>query len=426
MASINRTAYPVYQEKMGDEDLRDLSQLSTDDQEFLDCSASDDRQKLALAMFLKAFDYLGYFPPLESIPSIKRLHLIEQLFGQAPGKHLDSTMPATSLHRCKEKVRHHRAVQQFAPARAFVEDLTRTAAHTMSDPADLINVAIEGLRRENIELPAFSTLDRLTNHIRQQVHLELFAQITQDLSVEQVDNLNDLLVVPIDEHFTPFNKLKKNPGMPTLKNVRLWAEHLSYITSILNPAPFLQGVSHTKVRQFAAEVEALEVQDLLDIKLPNKRPAMLLCFLHHVQTRVRDELVEMFLRRVRRTVNAAKTRLKALQEEHRALEENLLQALGQILNVAGDESIAPVALGNEVMGIFQNRGGVDQLKQQYEATSAFHQNNYLPLLWDVHRRHRAILFNLLELLEIRTATQDRSRVMFMIRVIFSKRALGLL
>jgi hypothetical protein len=34
------------------------------------------------------------------------------------------------------------------------------AAYTMSDPADLINLAVEHLIQQRFELPAFSTLER--------------------------------------------------------------------------------------------------------------------------------------------------------------------------------------------------------------------------------------------------------------------------
>ena len=40
--------------------------------------------------------------------------------------------------------------------------------------------------------------------------------------------------------------------------------------------------------------------------------------------------------------------------------------------------------------------------------SAYHNNNYLPLLWSIHRQHRTALFRLLQLLDIRSATQDTS------------------
>ena len=47
-----------------------------------------------------------------------------------------------------------------------VEQRVTQAASTMSDPADLINVAIEHLIQQRFELPAFQTLDRLVSHVR--------------------------------------------------------------------------------------------------------------------------------------------------------------------------------------------------------------------------------------------------------------------
>ena len=54
--------------------------------------------------------------------------------------------------------------------RALVTWTVRAAAATMSDPADLINRAIEALVEADIDLPAFSTLDRLVGHLRAEVH----------------------------------------------------------------------------------------------------------------------------------------------------------------------------------------------------------------------------------------------------------------
>lgn len=40
--------------------------------------------------------------------------------------------------------------------------------------------------------------------------------------------------------------------------------------------------------------------------------------------------------------------------------------------------------------------------------SAGHRDNDLPLLWPIHARHRSLLFRLLDLIDIRSATQDHS------------------
>jgi hypothetical protein len=42
--------------------------------------------------------------------------------------------------------------------------------------------------------------------------------------------------------------------------------------------------------------------------------------------------------------------------------------------------------------------------------SAWHHGNDLPLLWPIHAKHRVLLVRLLDLVDVRTATQDRSLV----------------
>jgi hypothetical protein len=50
-------------------------------------------------------------------------------------------------------------------------------AETMSDPADPINRAVETLQAASIDLPAFSTLDRLINRLLAEVHVRIYNRV---------------------------------------------------------------------------------------------------------------------------------------------------------------------------------------------------------------------------------------------------------
>jgi hypothetical protein len=54
------------------------------------------------------------------------------------------------------------------------------------------------------------------------------------------------------------------------------------------------------------------------------------------------------------------------------------------------------------------KNGIDRLAEQCETVTAWHGNNDLPLLWPIHARTRSLLFRLLDLMDIRSATRDRS------------------
>jgi TnpA family transposase len=143
-----------------------------------------------------------------------------------------------------------------------------------------------------------------------------------------------------------------------------------------------------------------------DIRQTGKRHALLLCFLRHAQAHTRDELVEMFLCRMRKTQKAAQQKLAELRDQHRELEEALLAAFGKVLQKAKQEGHSDAVFGKSVREMLAEEGGIEALQEQYEAVAAYHRNNYLPLLWPVHAGSRAALFRLLDLLEIGSATQD--------------------
>src|SRR5208283_3552469 len=151
----------------------------------------------------------------------------------------------------------------------------------------------------------------------------------------------------------------------------------------------------------------MEVSDLLDITQPGRRHTLLLALLRQSRMRCRDELIEMMLRRIRRTQAAAKERLDALQDQHRGIEETLISIFGQVLETERAQD-TDAAFGCEVRKLLLQQGGVAALAEQCETVSAWHRGNDLPLLWPIHAKHRVLLFRLLDLMDVRSATQDRS------------------
>lgn len=69
-----------------------------------------------------------------------------------------------------------------------------TAAQVMDNPANIINASIEQLIKDKIELPAFSTLDRLARRIRPLVNQRLFGLVQQRLSQEEIRQLDGAIV----------------------------------------------------------------------------------------------------------------------------------------------------------------------------------------------------------------------------------------
>lgn len=420
MTSIDRTAYPQLSSDLTDNDLSARYSLTKKERAFIEQQARSNRGMLIVSAMLKTRQQLGYFLPLPQIPS----WLVAFLAGELGVP--SSAWQVGKAHDRKSFYRYRLACRQFLKSHTFtsrerqrVIKHVRDAAYTMSDPADLINVAIELLSQSNTELPAFSTLERLVAHERHSVHDQLYRKIAGDLKVSDRRVLDGLLRINAGETITEFARLKQTPGPATLPRFRAWADRLTALDGLLDPQPFLEGVAHTKIRQFAAEASAYAINDIRGVRNKEKRYTLLLCLLHQTQCRTRDEVVEMFLRRMRKVIKTAQDNLKQLQEKHREVEEQLIGVLGDVLKYSPEHD-SDAALGAHVRRVLEAGGGMDALNAKVTAVSTYHQNNYLPFLWPVHITNRTAVFQVLGAIELKSSTQD-SRLLKALSVVRDNR-----
>jgi hypothetical protein len=313
MTAINRTAYPRLDTRLNHEELAASYTLTEADLAFVRASSRGETGRLVLAMLLKARQNLGYFPALEEVHVDTVAHLASQLGRQEisiASVVLDSAPGSRSLYRYQAAVRVYLSARPYRDAaEEVVSRTTLEAAEVMSDPADLINRAVETLQVASIDLPAFSTLDRLVNRLRAEVHERMYLRVSQRVTAQQMAVLETLLVKPANSTTTPFNRLKQTPGSVTPATIGLWVERLDWLVDMIDSDPLLEGIAYTKLRQFAAEAAALDVGDLRDISQTGKRHTLLLALVRQARMRCRDELVKMLLRRMRKTQSAAKEQL---------------------------------------------------------------------------------------------------------------------
>ena len=407
MASIDRTAYPRFQSSLTAHELQTLYRPSDEEQLFVSQYARGDTGQLTLLTLLKCHQNLGYIPALTDVPRQICTYLSQHLHLGADTT-LDGEAEKT-LYRYRQLIRSYLRVSAYSLGGAeTVEPIVEQAAYTMSDPADLINVAIEHLVEQRFELPAFSTLDRLVGRVRHRVHQHLYTQITQALSPAKVGRLEALL--GIHNSRTEFTRIKAVPRGASLQHMRQWSTRLDWLESILTTPPLLLGIADTKVQQFAAEAMALDVVDMRRIQTVPRRRALLVCLLHQAQGQTRDQLVEMFLRRMRRTLTLAKEKLKELQDQYRELEEHMLAVFAEVIDHTIQTPEDNAALGQGVRDILKNDGGAEALKARYEQVSAYHNQNYRPLMWPIYRPYRAAIFQLSRLLKFHSATQNASLI----------------
>jgi hypothetical protein len=194
MASIDRTAYPRFKSSLTANELQRLYRPSDEEQQFVAKYARGDTGQLTLLTLLKCHQNLGYTPSLTDVPSQIRTYLSQQL--HLPADTALEVEAEKTLYRYRQLIRSHLGVSSYSLGGAdTAQTIVEQAAYTMSDPADLINVAIEHLIKQRFELPAFSALDRLVGRVRHQVHQHLYDQITRWLSPDDIGRLEALLGV---------------------------------------------------------------------------------------------------------------------------------------------------------------------------------------------------------------------------------------
>jgi TnpA family transposase len=407
MASIERTAYPRFKPSLTTNELHILYEPTEEERDFIATYARGEAQQLTLLTLLKCQQHLGYLPALADVPDQIRAYLCQQL-------HLLPLMDVhveaeKTLYRYRQVIRAYLGIKPYGDGgKDVVETAVQQAAYTMSDPADLINLAVEHLIQQRFELPAFSTLDRLVTHVRHEVHQDLYTRMTTSLGVFETERLDALLQVR--DGRTDFNRIKDTPRPATLQHLRQWTQRLNWLESILPTRPFLHEIAHTKIQQFAAEASALDVDAMHDILNRARRYSLLICFLYQAQVRTRDQLVEMLLKRMRRTSTAAKKQLQELQDRHRELEEQMLAVLADVLDQTIQTPEDNATLGQGVRNIFKGYGGAEALRERYEQVSAYHNDNYRPLMWGFYRSYRAELFRLSHALTFRSTTQHQSLI----------------
>lgn len=171
---------------------------------------------------------------------------------------------------------------------------------------------------------------------------------------------------------------------------------------------FLEGVPNSKIKHFAAEARVMDASELKDFA-PPKRYMLLLCMLYHSQVSTKDNLVEMFLKRIGIIHKKGKEELELLRQQHRSKTENLISVLAEVLEAtsANDDD---ALTGKKIKELLVTKGGIEVLKNDCEAISSYNGNNYLPLLWKHYKSHRKALYRLIRLIELDSTTQDRSLI----------------
>jgi Tn3 transposase DDE domain/Domain of unknown function (DUF4158) len=353
------------------------------------------------------FGRLGYFPRPGEVP-VAVVEYVRRELGLPQGT--AAWCEARNVKAQRQLVRGRLGVVHDPQrARAVAEAGIRSAAEVMNHPPDLINVALELLVKASLELPAFSTVDELASRVRREVNTGMFERVAGRIALPDRVGLENLLDVVGPGLTSPYNRLKQPAGKASWSGFREQVDHLRWVDSLGDTRAWLEGIAESKIADFAGEAMAADAAVMRDVA-PLKRTALLACMVHVARTRARDDLAEMFCKRMASVTKLAKAELAELREREAEISERLIISYRSVLGCLDprSETADAAAALRRARRIVEDAGGFDAQLAEIEAVSAHHANNYMPLVEKHRRRDRATMFAFTTVVELEATSADRS------------------
>ena len=199
MTAIDRTIYRRMKRSYTTKELIEAYTPTEEERRFVSTMTRTAQNQLNLMLWIKLFPCLGYFPALGEIPTVLVDHVRQALDLAAevvPGYDHDRTL-----------YRHHQVVREYYQILPYGKEARRVilrtllrAVRTMDNPADMINAALEELIKQRYEMPAFSTLDRLTRRVRTLVYGRLCQMVQRRMTTDIQHGLDALFEAQLEVH----------------------------------------------------------------------------------------------------------------------------------------------------------------------------------------------------------------------------------
>jgi TnpA family transposase len=360
---------------------------------------------IALLVFLKTFQRLGYFVQLTAVPAAVLQHVAQAAGFLYPPEGLLDYDRGTARARHLTLVRTYVNVTAFdATGRKVIVKACVGAARVRDDLVDIINAAIEELVRQRYELPAFGTLLRCARHARATVNQGYYAQIAQSLTAATRERLQALLARQPEERHTPWERVKTEPQRPTTPHMRAFLHHLQWLRAQSAGSDVFADVPDVKVRQFAAEARALNAAAMQALQ-PTKRLTLAAALVQRQVARALDDVAEMFIRRVQRMHAKAKDALQRYQAEDAHHIDALIALLREtVLACHGDGTRDERFAAVEAL----LRPNAEEIVARCEAHAAIAGHNHAPFLLRFYQSQRAVFMSFLEHIPLTSTSQDQT------------------
>ncbi len=281
-------------------------------------------------------------------------------------------------------------------ARRIAETAIRSEAGRKNNPPDLINVAVEKLVEASLELPAFSTLNKMTARIRTEVNQQLFQTIDGRLTGDQRAGLERLPTVVGPGRMSLFNELTRPARSPTWSHLREQVAHLQWVDSLGDTDAWMEGIAASKVTDFAGEAQAADAAVLGD----------------YGPAKIDDDSAVAAMNTTAADLAAESIARLGAHEDHDGevpfVFEKLSKASGPQVAALLQALTLQMSGMDRIQATVAGFGGFAEVYSDIEEVSAHYGDNYEVLVARfLLKTDRAALFDLTGLLELAATSDDR-------------------
>ncbi len=396
-----RVIYPELPDPLTPEDLHRLFRPSLDERNWAPTVARTPASQVGLLVQLKVFQTIGRFRRVSDIPAFVFEYVAHQLEVESGSTFVH---PDRSLYRHRPAVLKRLGVTGWGiAARELCQSTMIQTAKTRTDPADIINAAVDALIRHRFELPALIALRRLAGTAHSKMNAAQWGAVSAHLDESKQSALEALLMVDPTTQRSPFADLCRAPGRASRKNLQALIDRYHWLAKLPDPTAALQSIADSKVLQWANEamrLNALELREYVTLR----RQTLLLALIRHARGQVLDDLTQMLLRLVRKVEWKSEQRLGQWYADRHAETDSLIRAFHESLLVHGSEGSAAEKL-QRLEALFAARGGRVRLEQDCAEHLRHEKRNWRPFAQAALEPLRSALLRVTSILPLQaTAT----------------------
>lgn len=406
MTTLDQTAYPRLKSTPTKKELDELYTPTAAERALVFDAVQRPLSRLAVLIHLKVYQRLGFFTTLSAVPDPIKSHIAMAAGFQRmpPAKQLNDYDTSGAKRDHIQLLRHYLSVRVIdAAAKEWLIGIAERVAEIKQALPDIINVMLEELVHHRYELPGFTTLERIAINAREKVNERYFQRINELLTPPAKKLLDGLFQMAPDAHVTRWQQLKQEPKQPTQKHVRLYLQQIRYLQQLAIQLPVID-IPIPKLKQFRAMARALDASEVLELKA-SKRYALAVIFVRAQYSRMLDDAADLFIRLVQNLDKLAQQKLLDYQSDHTKRTDTLIEQLKEVLlafQLEGSDTQKVDAIHDVLLA------DIDVLLAECDEHMAYAGKNYLPFLLQPYGTQRSSLLNCLDIMCLRTSSQDKS------------------